>query len=152
MRLALEEAGLAFAENEVPVGAILVDQNGEVLAKTHNQRESAADPTAHAEILALRIGAIRRHEWRLEDATLYVTKEPCVMCAGAMINSRLKRVVFGCKDIKGGAANSLYHILSDPRMNHRVEVTAGIFEDEGRKILQDFFIARRSLKNQKKRL
>jgi len=146
MRLALEEASFAFKENEVPVGAVLVSLKGELLARVHNRRESDGDPTAHAEILALRSGAIRRGAWRLEDATLYVTKEPCVMCAGAMINSRLKRVVFGCKDTKGGAVDSLYRILSDPRMNHRVEVTAGILEDEGRKILQDFFLARRSLK------
>ena len=144
MRLALEEASLAFKENEVPVGAVLIDRDGEVLARAHNQRESIGDPTAHAEITALRIGATRKGQWRLEDTTLYVTKEPCVMCAGAMINSRLKRVVFGCRDAKRGAVESLYRLVSDLRMNHRVEVTAGILENEGRKILQDFFLARRT--------
>ncbi len=142
MRLALEEAGLAFSEGEVPVGAVLV-VNGVALVKTHNSREKLNDPTAHAEVIALREGARISGGWRLSDATLYVTKEPCVMCAGTMVNARLTRLVYGCGDTKGGAVGSLYQILSDKRLNHQVEVVSGVLEEECARLLKDFFSARR---------
>lgn len=142
MRLALEEAGLAFIEGEIPVGAVLVE-NREVVAKVHNQREASRDPTGHAEIIALRIGADRSNNWRLTNATLYVTKEPCIMCAGAMLNARLSRLVYGCKDEKGGAVGSLYNLLSDRRLNHQVEVVSGVLEEECARILKRFFQERR---------
>lgn len=142
MRLALEEAGLAFSEGEVPVGAVLV-MDGEVISKTHNRREAANDPTAHAEVIALREGAGIAKKWRLTDATLYVTKEPCVMCAGTMINARLGRLVYGCRDSKGGAVDSLYRILADMRLNHQVEVISGVLENECSSLLKKFFRERR---------
>lgn len=142
MRLALEEAGLAYSEGEVPVGAVLV-MDGAVISKTHNRREAANDPTAHAEVIALREGAGIAKKWRLTDATLYVTKEPCVMCAGTMINARLGRLVYGCSDSKGGAVDSLYRILSDKRLNHQVEVISGVLEDECSSMLKKFFQERR---------
>ncbi|TAL23669.1 MAG: tRNA adenosine(34) deaminase TadA [Nitrospirae bacterium] len=142
MRLALEEAGLAFSEGEVPVGAVLV--SGEtILAKAHNTRETSKDPTGHAEILAIRKGVEKSDSWRLSNATLYVTKEPCVMCAGAMVNARIKRLIYGCKDEKGGAVDSLYHLLSDKRLNHQVEIVSGVLEDECAEILKKFFQERR---------
>ena len=140
MEQALKEAKEAFEEGEVPIGAVLV-RGGEVVSKAHNAREASGDPTAHAEIIALRNGA--SSGWRLTDATLYVTKEPCVMCAGAMVNARLGRLVYGCRDIKGGAAESLYKILSDERLNHRVEVSSGVLEDECSELLRKFFKGRR---------
>lgn len=143
MRLAIEEALKARDEGDVPVGAVLVGKNGEVLAKTCNRREAGNDPTAHAEVLALREAAGKTGGWRLEGATLYVTKEPCIMCAGAMINARISRVVFGCADIKAGAVVSLYRLLSDNRLNHRVQVDYGVLEDENRSMLQEFFRAKR---------
>lgn len=142
MRLALEEASLAFIEGEVPVGALLV-KDGEVIAKAHNCRESSRDPTAHAEILALRAGTRKNDSWRLTNSTLYVTKEPCIMCAGAMLNARLGRLVYGCKDSKGGAVDSLYNLLSDKRLNHQVEIVSGVLEDECALILKRFFQERR---------
>jgi tRNA(adenine34) deaminase len=142
MKMALEEAGLAFTEGEVPVGAVLVKE-GAVAAKAHNCRESSNDPTGHAEILAIRSGACQNGNWRLTDATLYVTKEPCIMCAGAMFNGRLGRLVYGCKDEKGGAVDSLYNLLSDRRLNHQVEVTSGVLQEECAEILQRFFRSRR---------
>jgi tRNA(adenine34) deaminase len=142
MKLALEEASLAFAEGEIPVGAVLV-KNGKVIAKAHNQRESTNDPTGHAEIIALKYGSREEKSWRLTDSTLYVTKEPCIMCAGAMVNARLGRLVYGCKDEKGGAVDSLYSILSDKRLNHQVEVVAGVLEEECSEILKKFFQNRR---------
>lgn len=142
MRMALNEAALAFSEGEVPVGAVLV--KGDVLAaRCHNSRESSHDPTGHAEILAIRSGAGGERRWRLTDATLYVTKEPCIMCAGAMVNARLGRLVYGCRDEKGGAVDSLYNLLSDKRLNHQVEVTAGVLEEECAELLKSFFRARR---------
>ena len=114
MKLALREAERAYKKGEVPVGAVLVMDNN-VIAKKCNSRESSNDPTGHAEILALRSGARKSGKWRLTDATLFVTKEPCVMCAGAMLNARLGRLVYGCRDEKGGAVDSLYHVLTDRR-------------------------------------
>jgi len=142
MRLALEEAGLAFSEGEVPVGAVLAVE-GEIITKAHNQRERLNDPSAHAEVVALREGAGIIGSWRLSDATLYVTKEPCIMCAGTMVNARLGRLVYGCRDSKGGAVESLYSILSDARLNHQVEVVSGVLGEECAGILKMFFQDRR---------
>jgi tRNA(adenine34) deaminase len=142
MRLALEEAEAAFDADEVPVGAVMV-QGDTVIARTHNRRESSNDPTGHAELLALRVAAQKVQRWRLSEATLYVTKEPCIMCAGAMVNARLGRLVYGCRDEKGGAVDSLYKLLSDNRLNHQVEVVSGILGDECAEILKRFFQERR---------
>lgn len=142
MRLALEEAGLAFSEGEVPIGAVLV-LNNEIVARAHNKRESLNDPAAHAEVIALREGARIADSWRLTEATLYATKEPCVMCAGAMVNARLGRLVYGCDDPKGGAVKSLYNILSDIRLNHQAEVVSGVLEEECSDILKRFFQEKR---------
>ena len=142
MRLALDEAMLAYKEEEVPVGALLVIE-GQVIAASHNIREKTHDPTAHAEVLVLREAAIKLGRWRLTDAVLYVTKEPCIMCAGAMINSRIGRLVYGCRDIKAGAVDSLYEILTDKRLNHRVEVKSGVLSGECAGLLKDFFFNRR---------
>lgn len=142
MRLSLEEACLAFSEGEVPVGALVVI-NGAVTAKAHNLRERLNDPAAHAEIIALRETAHLMNNWRLTDATLYVTKEPCIMCAGAMVNARLGRLVYGCNDTKGGGVNSLYTLLADKRLNHQVEVVSGVLEDECGVLLKRFFGERR---------
>jgi tRNA(adenine34) deaminase len=142
MRLALEEAALAFNEGEVPVGAVLVKE-GKIAAKAHNCREASQDPTGHAEILAIRTGAGGDSKWRLTHATLYVTKEPCIMCAGAMINARLGRLVYGCRDEKGGAVDSLYRLLSDKRLNHQVELVSGVLEKECAELLRRFFQERR---------
>lgn len=142
MKLALKEAERAFMKGDVPVGAVLVKDN-HVIARKCNARESSNDPTGHAEILVLRSGARKSGQWRLTDATLYVTKEPCVMCAGAMLNARIGRLVYGCRDEKGGAVDSLYQILSDRRLNHRVEVVSGVLEDDGAEILKRFFLAKR---------
>ena len=142
MRLALEEAEAAFDADEVPVGAVIV-QGDAVIARTHNRRESSNDPTGHAELLALRVAGQKLQRWRLSDSTLYVTKEPCIMCAGAMVNARLGRLVYGCRDEKGGAVDSLYKLLSDNRLNHQVEVVSGILGDECAEILKRFFQERR---------
>ena len=142
MRMALEEASIAYNEGEVPVGAVLV-KDGKVISKAHNQREDSKDPTGHAEIIALKHGSREEDNWRLTGFTLYVTKEPCIMCAGAMVNARLGRLVYGCKDDKGGAVGSLYNILSDKRLNHQVEVVSGVLEEECSEILKRFFQHRR---------
>ena len=142
MKRALEEAEAAFHAGEVPVGAVLV-RDGKVIARAHNMRETSNDPTGHAEILALRAGAAGATKWRLTDATLYVTKEPCIMCAGATVNARLGRLVYGCRDEKGGGVDSLYNLLSDKRLNHQVEVMSGILDQECAEILIKFFQERR---------
>jgi tRNA(adenine34) deaminase len=142
MRMALDEASIAYNEGEVPVGAVLV-KDGKVISKAHNQRENIKDPTGHAEIITLRHGSKEEDNWRLTGFTLYVTKEPCIMCAGAMVHARLGRLVYGCKDDKGGAVGSLYNILSDKRLNHQVEVVSGILEEECSEILKRFFRNRR---------
>ena len=142
MRLALEEADLAFSEGEVPVGALVVIR-GAVMAKAHNLKERLNDPVAHAEIIALREAAHRVDNWRLTDATLYVTKEPCIMCSGAMVNARLGRLVYGCNDSKGGGVNSLYTLLNDKRLNHQVEVVSGVLDNECGLLLKRFFGERR---------
>ncbi|MDA8168782.1 MAG: tRNA adenosine(34) deaminase TadA [Nitrospiraceae bacterium] len=142
MKAAIDEAAKAVPEGDVPVGAVLV-VDGEILAAAHNRKESSNDPTAHAEVLALREGAMKLGRWRLSDAILYVTKEPCPMCAGAMVNARLGALVYGCADKKGGAAGSLFDIPSDGRLNHQVHIESGVLEDECRGLLKGFFFARR---------
>lgn len=142
MRLALKEAGLAFQMGEVPVGALLV-KDGEVISFSHNLRETLKDPSAHAEILALRDATKISDSWRLSGSTLYVTKEPCIMCAGALVNARIARLVFGCRDEKAGGVESLYRILNDERLNHQVDVVSGVLEEECSGILRQFFRERR---------
>jgi len=143
MGLALAQAQAAAAAGEVPVGAVVVAENGEVLAQAHNAPLALHDPTAHAEILALRQAAARGGNYRLPGASLYVTIEPCLMCVGAMVHARLKRLVFGAVDPKAGACVSLYRIPEDPRLNHQLEVIGGIREGECRELLQRFFQTRR---------
>jgi len=143
MRLALKEAGRAFLEGEVPVGAVLVGKDSDIIAVAHNRRESLNDPTAHAEVIALRAGAKAVENWRLSDATLYVTKEPCIMCAGTMVNARLGRLVYGCHDSNGGAVASLYSLLDDKRLNHQVTVISGVLDEECASLLKRFFQDRR---------
>ncbi|MEK6693280.1 MAG: tRNA adenosine(34) deaminase TadA [Nitrospirota bacterium] len=138
MGIALEEAMIALKAGEVPVGAVVV-VNGEIISRAHNMKESLNDPTAHAEIIAIKEASSKLRNWRLEDAILYVTKEPCIMCAGALLNMRAARLVLGCKDEKGGAVESLYNVLSDRRLNHQIKVTSGMMEKECRDILRGFF-------------
>ena len=142
MELAVQEALQASRSGEVPVGAVLV-QDGEVVARDHNRPISLNDPTAHAEILALRAGAARMGNYRLSGCELYVTIEPCVMCVGAIVQSRISRLIFGARDEKGGAVKSLYHILEDPRLNHRVQVIEGVLGEQCQEIMRAFFSAHR---------
>ncbi len=142
MRLALAEAEMAWRKGEVPVGAVVVLE-GEVIASAGNSPISLADPTAHAEILAIRSAARRMGNYRLTDCDLYVTLEPCLMCAGALVHARIRRLVFGAADPKGGACGTLYDIPGDIRLNHRVEVVAGMLEEESSSMLRAFFRARR---------
>ena len=142
MGLALEEAKAAVAHGDVPVGAIVVI-DGEVVASRHNEREQLGDPTAHAEVLALRDAATKVGSWRLESATLVVTLEPCPMCAGAALNARVARIVFGAADPKAGAAGTLYCLASDPRLNHESEVVRDVRADECGALLIEFFASRR---------
>jgi tRNA(adenine34) deaminase len=141
--LALEAAREGLAAGEVPVGAVLVDEAGEILARAFNQPLGLSDPTGHAEILALRAGARLRGNYRLPGVSLYVTMEPCLMCLGAMLHARVRRLVFGAPDPKGGACVSLYRLPEDTRLNHRLEVTGGVREAECRELVQEFFKARR---------
>jgi len=140
--LAIEEALRASREGEVPVGAVLVSE-GEVVARNHNRSVSFNDPTAHAEILVLREGASLVENYRLTGCELYVTIEPCPMCAGAIVHSRLRRLIFGVRDAKGGGVRSLYRLLDDQRMNHQVSVTEGILAERCQEVMQAFFNARR---------
>jgi tRNA(adenine34) deaminase len=142
MHLALDEARAALAHGDVPVGAVVV-VDGDVVARRHNERELTGDPTAHAELLAVRDAAVSRRSWRLGDATLYVTLEPCAMCAGALVNARLGRLVFGAVDLKAGSCGSLYNLLADPRLNHEVAITAGVAADECAVLLSAFFADQR---------
>jgi tRNA(adenine34) deaminase len=139
MRLALEEAEAARAEGEVPVGCVVVDRDGRVIGRAHNARETLADPTAHAEMLAVREAAARVLSWRLDGATAYVTLEPCAMCAGALLLARVQRVVYGCADPKGGAIDTMLGIGRDARLNHRFEVVSGVLGDECADRLRSFF-------------
>lgn len=146
MKLALDAAERAAQLGEVPVGALLVDAQGVVLATAHNRRQTDRDPTAHAEILVLREAARRLGDWRLVGTCLYVTLEPCPMCAGALVNARVDRLVFGCADPKAGAVQTLYALCSDSRLNHRVEVVAGVLAQTCAQRLSDFFAALRARK------
>ena len=138
MRMALEEAAKASAVGEVPIAALIV-QDSQILAQAHNCRELWQDPTAHAEIIAIRAAAIALGTWRLTDTTLYATVEPCSMCIGAIILARIPRVVFGAWDPKGGACGSVFDLTNDPRLNHRIEVLGGLLEQESQTLIQHFF-------------
>ena len=142
MRAALDQARAALAHADVPVGAVVVHE-GRVIAARHNERELRSDPTAHAEVLALRDAATALGRWRLDDCTLVVTLEPCVMCAGALINARIGHLVYGAADLKGGATASLYNVCADPRLNHNPPVTHGVLAADSTALLEQFFSARR---------
>lgn len=144
MEIALSEARQAFEEKEVPVGAVIVHQ-GRIIAQSHNQREQLQDPTAHAEMIAITQAAASRNSWRLDDCVLYVTLEPCPMCAGAILQSRIPVVVFGASDPKAGAVESLFQLLGDERLNHRCEVIGGVKALECGRILSEFFQIQRAL-------
>ena len=144
MRCALAEADGAAAKGEVPVGCAIVSVSGELLATGHNLRETDEDPTAHAEIVAIRAAAKKLASWRLEGASLFVTLEPCVMCAGAMVNARIGRVVYGCDDPKAGACTTLFTIGEDPRLNHRFPIVRGVLAEESADRLRRFFAALRA--------
>jgi tRNA(adenine34) deaminase len=139
MRLALDEARAALATSDVPIGAVVLDASGAVVGRGHNEREAEADPTAHAEVVALRQAARARGEWRLEGCTLVVTLEPCTMCAGAAVLARVERLVFGAFDEKAGAVGSLWDVVRDRRLNHRPEVVSGVLAAESRSLLLEFF-------------
>ena len=139
MRTALKEAQKAYEIREVPVGTVIV-HDGNIIAKAHNQRELLHDPTAHAEMIAITQAASHLRSWRLENVTMYVTLEPCPMCAGAIVLARIPELVFGAWDPKAGAAGSVMNILQDERLNHRVEITAGVLERQCGAILRDFFV------------
>ncbi len=142
MGRALEQARLALATDDVPVGAVVV-RDGEVIARAANRREADQDPTAHAEILAVRAAAAALGSWRLERCALYVTLEPCAMCAGALVLARLPLLVYGAPDPKAGAAGSLYNLVQEPRLNHRLDVVSGVLADDCGRLLIHFFQARR---------
>lgn len=139
MREALIEAQRAYEKGEIPIGAVIV-LNNQIIARAHNLKETLNDATAHAEILAIREASKVLSNWRLLDTTLYVTKEPCIMCSGAIVQARIKRLVYGVDDPKGGGVESLYRLLSDKRLNHQVEIKKGILEGECREILKRFFL------------
>ena len=143
MRRALADARLAFDTGDVPVAALVLDEDGAVIGTGRNERELRHDPTAHAEVLALREAAATRDDWHLEGCTLVVTLEPCVMCAGAVLAARIPTVVFGAWDEKAGAAGSVYDVLRDRRLNHQVQVYAGVLAEECGEVLLDFFRAKR---------
>ena len=143
MQQALLLAKEAAEDNDVPVGAVVVNQNGEVIGRGKNEREKNNDPLAHAELIAIRDAAENLNSWRFDDATLVVTLEPCAMCAGAIAQSRLTRVVFGAFDEKAGAAGSVWDLIRDPRLPNKIEVITGLLADESAQLLKDFFIKRR---------
>jgi tRNA(adenine34) deaminase len=144
MQAAIEQARLAAQAGEAPIGAVVV-RGGEILAADHNRRILDSDPTAHAEMLVLRAAARKLGDWRLNGCSLFVTLEPCCMCAGAIVLARIDRVVYGATDPKAGAVDTLYRLCSDERLNHRVEVVAGVRADECGRLLTDFFAAQRAL-------
>ncbi len=144
MRLALDEAELALLTGDVPVGAVVLGPDGDVIGRGHNAREALGDPTAHAEVLALRAASVAVGEWRLEGATLVVTLEPCSMCAGALVLARVARVVYGAVDPKAGAVGSLWDIVRDRRLNHRPEVVPGVLAEECSERLAGFFRTHRA--------
>jgi tRNA(adenine34) deaminase len=145
MAMALDEARTAFGEDEVPIGAVVVSLSRGVIGWAHNQREMLKDPTAHAEMIAITQAATALGDWRLERCILYVTLEPCPMCAGAIVQARIPVVVYGCPDPKAGACDTLYNITSDPRLNHRCQVVSGVLADDCARILSEFFQAKRRL-------
>lgn len=145
MRMAIDQAKIAEENGDVPIGAVIVHQN-QIIGKAYNQREQLKDPTAHAEIIALTQAAAALQSWRLTGCTMYVTLEPCPMCAGALVLARIDRLVYGCDDPKTGACKSLYNIVQDERLNHRLEVTSGVLSDECSQLLQDFFQQKRPSK------
>ena len=145
MRMALQQAQQALSEDEVPVGAVIVQGGYRVVAAAYNQREQLRDPTAHAEMIAITQAADALGDWRLEDCTLYVTLEPCPMCAGAILQARIPTVIYGATDPKAGAVNTLYHLLDDERLNHRCQVIAGILSADCGQLLTGFFQAQRRL-------
>lgn len=147
MKLAMEQAEIAEENDDVPIGAVIVYEN-RIIARAYNQREQLADPTAHAEIIALTQAAASFENWRLHGCTIYVTLEPCPMCAGALVLARLDRLVFGCEDPKTGACGSLYNIVEDKRLNHRLNVTSGVLAEECSEQLQSFFQKKRNQKTQ----
>lgn len=142
MRAALDLANHAFEAGEVPVGAVVV-KDGEIIGRGSNRTEASQDPTAHAEIIAIREATARLNNWRLSDCAVYATKEPCPMCAGAIYQGRVARLVYGCPDEKGGYAGTLYNVLADSRLNHQVEVKSGVLAADCRTVLQQFFKSRR---------
>ena len=144
MRLAIDQASAAASCGEIPVGAVIVSAHGDIIARGHNQPIALHDPTAHAEINAIRMACINTRNYRLTGATLYVTIEPCCMCAGAIIHARISRLVFGAWDERSGACGSIYDLVRDERLNHRVEVIPGILEHECSTIIRDFFRLRRN--------
>jgi len=144
MKRAWHEAKKAGQKDEVPVGAVLVAESGDILAMTHNRTIELMDPVAHAEIMALREAAQKVMNYRLLSTTLYVTVEPCIMCMGAIVHARVSKVVFGVKDPKWGAAGSLYDFSEDSRLNHRPQIIEGVYEDECRALMQDFFRSKRN--------
>ncbi len=139
MESALEQARLALTTSDVPVGAVVIDETGAVIGVGRNEREALGDPTAHAEVLALRAAATRRGEWRLSGCSLVVTLEPCTMCAGAAVLARVDRIVFGAHDEKAGAAGSMWDLVRDRRLNHRPEVVSGVLAEESAALLREFF-------------
>ena len=143
MQIALEEARLAASEGEVPIGAVVV-HDGQVIARAHNRRETDADPSAHAEFSAMLEASRALGRWRLTGCTVYVTLEPCLMCAGLMVNARIDRCVYGASDPKGGALGTLFDVSSDPRLNHEFAVSAGVCADEAAELLRSFFRSRRA--------
>ena len=143
MRIALEEAAVAAIHGDVPVGAVIL-HNGEVIARRHNEREASNDPTAHAEVLALRDASKLLDSWRLSECTLVVTLEPCVMCAGATQSARIGRLVYGAANFEAGATASLYNVMSDPRLGHNPPVEHGVLADESAALLKEFFASKRS--------
>ena len=152
MRLALAEAEKAYARGEIPIGAVLVrNEDGTVVSRGHNLRESKNDATAHAEMEAIREACARLNRWRLSGLTLYVTIEPCAMCAGALVNSRIDRLVYGSTESKFGAVESIFNVVNHRLLNHRLSVTAGVLEDECRQLMKDFFRMRREQNKQTKR-
>jgi tRNA(adenine34) deaminase len=147
MQIAIEQAQIAEENGDVPIGAVIVYQN-QIIGRAYNQREQLQDPTAHAEIIALTQAAAFLESWRLLGCTMYVTLEPCTMCAGALVLARIERLVYGCDDPKTGAIKSLYNIVTDERLNHIIDVTSGILSDECSELLQQFFRRRRIENNQ----
>ena len=150
MSLALKQARKAAELGEIPIGAVLVDAEGDVVAAAHNMRETWQDGTAHAEIIVIQTACKKLGRWRLSGCTLYVTVEPCPMCSGAIVNSRVDRVVYGCPDVKAGGAESIFNIITNPNLNHSSCVTSGVCEEDCAQVMKDFFKRRRQENKAKK--